>query len=149
MTLSLPRLRFHHGVKVLGLACTLFLHAAIVSAQNPPESQANAENGVVPPETVRVEKQSADGDTRYATVGNEKGHFWLVCKATAKGCISLDASRNYLLFNSRTRWMLPGAKEFMTLSLVQDSTSKYEKGESIGLVSESRQGDMGMFLLDT
>jgi hypothetical protein len=127
----------------------MFVHAAIVGAQNPPESQVNAENGNGPPEIVRVEKQSADDDARYAIVGNDKGYYWLVCKAKAEGCIGLEASRNYLLFNSRTRWKLTGAKEPMTLSFIQESTSKYEKGESIGLVPEDLQGNMGMFVLDT
>src|SRR5215471_13719953 len=114
------RLRLHRGAKVVGLSGALFLHAIVVGAQNPPESEANAGNGVVPPEAVRVEKQSADGDTRYAIVGNDKGHYWLICKSNSKGCISLDRSRNYLLFNSRTRWKLPGANQYLTLPLIQD-----------------------------
>jgi hypothetical protein len=133
----------------LRLACLLVLQSAIANAQSASETSTNAQSGIVPPEIVHVEKQSADAETRYATVGNDTGHYWLFCNIKGAGCISLEPGKNYYLFNSRTRWKLPGAKEFMTLSFIQDWTSIYGKGVSLGLVPEDGNGDMGMFLLDT
>jgi hypothetical protein len=132
---------------ILGLAYLMLVPPPGI-AQSPPAS-ADAQNGVVPPETVRVEKQIIDGETRYATVGNDKGHYWLFCNTGTSGCIDLQAGKNYFLVNSRTRWKLPGAKEFMTLNFIQDWTVKYNKGQSFGLIPEGFDGDMGMFLLDT
>jgi hypothetical protein len=43
---------------------------------------------------------------------------------------------------------MPGAKEFLTLTGVQDWTIKYNQGENIGLVPEDAKGNLGMFLLD-
>lgn len=126
---------------IIGLAYLGMLHPALVNAQSPLESSANAQNGIVPPEIVRVEKQSADSDTRYATVGNDKGHYWLFCDAGTPSCINLQAGKNYLLFDSRTRWKLPGATDFMTLAFIQDFTVKYTEGENIGLIPEGADGD--------
>jgi hypothetical protein len=134
---------------ILGLAYLVILNPTPVIAQSPPESSANAQAGIVPPDIVRVEKQSADAETRYATVGNDKGHYRLFCNAGAAGCINLQTGKNYLLVNSRTRWKMLRAKEFMTLAFIQDWTVKYNKGENIGLIPEGADGDMGMFLLDT
>jgi hypothetical protein len=134
---------------VIGLAYLGMLHPELANAQSPPDSKTNVQAGIVPPDIVRVEKQSADAETRYATVGNDKGHYWLFCNAGAAGCINLQTGKNYLLVNSRTRWKMPGAKEFMTLAFIQDWTVKYNKGENIGLIPEGADGDMGMFLLDT
>src|SRR5262249_14973964 len=51
-------------------------------------------------------------------------------------------------FDARTRWKMPGAKDFITLTFVQDWTVKYNEGENIGLVPEDANGDLGIFLLD-
>jgi hypothetical protein len=127
---------------------TMLGASTVATAQNDVQRSSNAQNGIVPPELVHVEKQSTNNESRYVTVGNDKDHYWLFCKTTSEGCIQLQPGKNYYLFNSRTRWKLPRAKEFMTLSFIQYWTSKY-KGESIGLVPEDRNGGMGMFVLDT
>jgi hypothetical protein len=73
-------------------------------------------------------------------VGNDKGHYWLFCDAGTPSCINLQAGKNYLLFDSHTRWKLPGATDFMTLAFIQDFTVKYTKGENIGLIPEGADG---------
>lgn len=104
---------------------------------------------LVPPDVVRLENVRVDADMRTIYVGNANRHWVLFCNVKAAGCITPDADRNYLLFDAKTRWKMPGAKDFITLSFVQDWTVKYNTGENIGLVPEEAKGDLGMFLLDT
>lgn len=103
---------------------------------------------IVPPEIVRLESIRVDDDMKIVTVGNAKGHYKLICNVNADGCITPQRNKNYLLFNKDTRWKMPGAKEFLTLTGIQDWTIKYSKKENIGLVPEDAKGDLGMFLLD-
>lgn len=45
---------------------------------------------------------------------------------------------------------MPGAKTYLTLSIIQDWTVKYNSGENIGLVPQGNtKGGLGMFLLDS
>jgi hypothetical protein len=108
---------------------------------------SNAQN-LVPPEVVQLENLQEDGDMRVVYVGNSTNHYFLYCNMKAAGCIKPKENKNYLLFNSNTRWKMPGAKDFITLAFVQDWTVKYNQGENIGLVSQDADGDMGMFILD-
>jgi hypothetical protein len=103
---------------------------------------------IVAPEVVRLENVRVDGDMKIVTMGNAKKHYSLFCNVKADGCITPERNKNYLLFNKDTRWKMPGAKDFITLSFVQDWTVKYNEGENIGLVSEDGNGGLGMFLLD-
>jgi hypothetical protein len=121
------------------LALSLLLHTVAASAQN-----------LVPPEVVRLENMQVDGDMRTVYVGNANKHYVLYCNTKAAGCIAPEASKNYLLFDTNTRWKMPGAKDFITLAFVQDWTVKYNEGENIGLVPEESGGPdkLGMFLLD-
>jgi hypothetical protein len=81
-------------------------------------------------------------------VGNSTHHYFLYCNTKVAGCITPEENKDYLLFNSNTRWKMPGAKDFITLAFVQDWTVKYNQGENIGLVPQDAKGDMGMFMLD-
>jgi hypothetical protein len=110
-------------------------------------SAANAQE-IVRPEVVRLQSVRVDGDIKIVTLGNTKGHYTLICNVKADACITPERNKNYLLFNGSTRWMMPGAKEFLTLAGIQDWTIKYNQGENIGLVPEDAKGDLGMFLLD-
>jgi hypothetical protein len=103
---------------------------------------------IVPPEVVRLERVRVDDDMKIVTLRNAKGHYTLICNVKADSCITPERNKNYLLFNKNTRWKMPGAKDFMTLTWVQDWTIKYNQGENIGLVPEDANGDLGMFLLD-
>jgi opacity protein-like surface antigen len=98
-------------------------------------SAANAQD-IVPPEVVHLESARVDHDIKIVTVGNAKAHYTLICNVKADSCITPERGKNYLLFDGSTRWKMPGAKEFITLSSVQDWTIKYNKGINIGLVSE-------------
>ena len=77
---------------------------------------------IVPPEIVRLESIRVDNDMKIVTVGNAKGHYKLICNVNADGCITPQRNKNYLLFNKDTRWKMPGAKEFLTLTGIQDWT---------------------------
>ena len=59
-----------------------------------------------------------------------------------------EADKNYFLFNEGTLWKMPGAKDFLTLSSMQDFTIKYNQGQNIGLIAEDKSGGIGMFVLD-
>jgi hypothetical protein len=113
-------------------------------------TQAGLAQDVVPPEVVQFENMHIDGDMKIVTVGNANRHYSLICNINAEGCITPERGKNYLLFNKNTRWKMPGAKTFLTLSFIQDWTSKYNQGENIGLVSEQSGGPntLGMFVID-
>ena len=83
---------------------------------------ASAQN-LVPPEVVQLENLQEDGDMRVVYMGNSTNHYFLYCNMKAAGCIKPEENKNYLLFNSNTRWKMPGAKDFITLATVQDWTS--------------------------
>jgi len=108
---------------------------------------ASAQN-LVPPEVVQLENLQEDGDMRVVYMGNSTNHYFLYCNMKAAGCIKPEENKNYLLFNSNTRWKMPGAKDFITLATVQDWTIKYNQGENIGLVPQDAKGDLGIFILD-
>ena len=124
-------------MKIVPLALLLLLHPVVAGAQT-----------LVPPEVVRSENVRIDGDMKIVTVGNAQRHYTLFCNVKVAGCTTPERGKNYLLFDTSTRWKMPGAKDFITLAFVQDWTVKYNEGENIGLVPEDAKGDLGMFLLD-
>ena len=125
-------------MKIVLCAALMLLAPVAASAQN-----------LVPPEVVQLENVQIDGDMKSVYVGNSTNHYFLYCNVKAEaGCITPEENKNYLLFNSSTRWKMPGAKDFITLAFVQDWTIKYNQGENIGLVPQDAKGDMGMFILD-
>src|SRR5262249_30199078 len=103
---------------------------------------------LIPPEVVQLENLQEEDGMRVVYVGNSTNHYFLYCDMKAAGCIKPEENKNYLLFNSNTRWKMPGAKDFITLAFVQDFTVKYNQGENIGLVPQDGKGDMGIFILD-
>jgi hypothetical protein len=132
------------GMKVAMIALLLLQYTAMAGAQT-----------LVPPEVVRSENVRIDGDVKIVTVANPQRHYTLFCNVTAAGCITPERGKNYLLFDTSTRWKMPGAKDVLTLAFVQDWTVKYYEGENIGLVPEDGttaladgKSDLGMFMLD-
>lgn len=126
-------------MKIVLFALPMILFAAAASAEN-----------IVPPEVVQLENVKIDGDMKMIYVGNNNKHFMLYCNVKADGCITPEPDSNYLLFDANTRWMMPGAKTYLTLSIIQDWTVKYNSGENIGLVPQGNtKGGLGIFLLDS
>jgi hypothetical protein len=105
---------------------------------------------IVPPEIVRLENVQVEGDMKHIYVGNATKHYLLYCNLKADGCITPEENKNYLLFNSNTRWKMPGAKDFITLKFMQDWTVTYNSGTNIGLIAETpnKGSAIGVFLLD-
>jgi hypothetical protein len=63
----------------LALTLGLLLLAAMpTAAQQSPNASADRERGIIPPKTVRVVRQTVEGTTKYVTVANDEGHYWLV-----------------------------------------------------------------------
>ncbi len=127
-------------LKILSLALAMTLTAGAAVAQN-----------IVPPEVVRLENVIVDGGLKFIYVGNANNHYRMFCNVKADSCITPEANKNYLLFNSDTRWKMPGATDFLTLKFIQDWTVSYSQGTNIGLVAEDTKSvgpDLGMFILD-
>ena len=96
---------------------------------------ASAQN-LVPPEIVQLENVQEEGEMKTVYVGNSTNHYFLYCNTKAEHCITPEENKNYLLFNSNTRWKMPSGKVPITLAELQDWTIKYNKGENIGLVPQ-------------
>jgi hypothetical protein len=104
---------------------------------------------VVPPEVVRLELVLEEDGMRTVYVGNANNHYLIYCNTKADaGCITPEENKNYLLFDAKTRWKMPGAKDFLTLAFIQDWTIKYNQGENVGLVAQDNNGDLGLFIRD-
>jgi hypothetical protein len=104
---------------------------------------------LVPPEVVQLEDTFVEGTMRTVYVGNSNNHYLIYCNTTASGgCITPEENQNYLLFDAKTRWKMPGAKNVLTLAFIQDWTIKYNQGENVGLVAENGKADLGLFIRD-
>ncbi len=103
---------------------------------------------LIPPDVVQFRNAHTEEDMKLVTMGNANRTYYLLCNIKADGCITPKSNKNYLLFDKNTRWKMPGATQFLTLSFLQDWTSKYNQGENIGLVLESGPDELGMFVLD-
>ena len=90
-------------MKVLSLALAMTLTVGTAVAQN-----------VVPPEIVRLENVIVDGNVKFIYVGNANNHYRMFCNVKADSCIRPEENKNYLLFNSETRWKMPSATDFLT-----------------------------------
>jgi hypothetical protein len=111
-------------MKIVPLTVLLSLYPVVTGAQ-----------ALVPPDIVRLENLRVEGgDMKIVTVGNAQKHYSLFCNVSAAGCITPERGKSYLLFDAKTRWKMPVAKDFITLAFVQDWTVKYNQGENIGLV---------------
>ena len=107
-----------------------------------------AQNGLIPPQVVRLERMQEDSETKVITVGNAEKHYTLSCNVKAERCITPERGQNYLVFDTSTRWKMPGAKDFITLAFIQDWTVKYNGSVNIGLVPEGDGGPgLGIFIL--
>jgi hypothetical protein len=126
-------------MKTVPLALMLLLYPVAGNTQD-----------LIPPELVHFKNVRVEGDVKFVTVGNAKRDYALFCNVKADGCITPEPNQNYLLLNKNTRWKMPGAKEFITLEFVQNSTVTYKEGENIGLVpgQGGGPGALGIFLLD-
>jgi len=109
---------------------------------------ANAQSSTAP-EVVQVENMFVEGTMRTVYVGNANNHYLIYCNTKAdSGCITPEENKNYLLFDANSRWKMPGAKDFLTLSFIQDFTIKYNQGENVGLVAQDGKSDLGLFIRD-
>jgi hypothetical protein len=120
-----------------------------VSSANKKQSNVQADR-VVPPEVVQCKNVRTSDGIKFITVTGKTDQYHLSCNLKAAGCITPESGKNYLLFNKTTRWKLPGAKDFMTLTWVQDWTVSYNQVENIALVAEDDSSEkLGMFRLDS
>ena len=110
-------------------------------------SPASAENAVRP-EVVQLENVFVENEMRTVYVGNANNHYLIYCNTKSDGCFEPEENKNYFLFTESTRWKLPGAKEFLTLALMQEWFAKYNQGENAALVPEDNKGELGVFIRD-
>lgn len=115
------------------------------------EAPVDPEEPVVAPEIVRLQDLEIMGDTKALTMKNAAGEYHLACNREARGCESPTPGKNYLLFNDRTHWRLPGAKSYIDLALIQNWTVTYNKGENVGLVPEDNSSGfrLGLYMLES
>ncbi|WP_316204518.1 hypothetical protein [Bradyrhizobium sp. SZCCHNS3051] len=110
-------------------------------------AEANAQT--IPPEVVRLELLVEENGMRTAYMGNGSKHYLLYCNTKADaGCIIPEENKDYLLFDAKTRWKMPGAKDFLTLAFIQNWTVTYSQGENVGLVAQDNKGGLGLFIRD-
>jgi hypothetical protein len=102
----------------------------------------------LPPEVVRLENLQIEDNVKTVYVGNANKHYVLFCNVKTDGCITPEENKDYLLFNKDSRWMMPGATNFLTLALMQELTVTYNQGENIGLIAKDGSSDIGMFVFD-
>jgi hypothetical protein len=121
--------------------------AALTAAKQPDQQQQD--DGVIPPEIVRVEAVRIENRVKILTVGNVQGHYLTWCNADVDSCITPIPGKDYLLFTKATRWRFPGAKDFMTLKWIQDWSITYNNQENIALVPRDGGGPnvLGMYVL--
>jgi hypothetical protein len=135
-------------VKLLGHIGSAVLVVGMLSctSQSPtPSAKTNAtpskpalpkdENGdVLPmPEIVHA-RQVHIGEVKTVIVGNDNGEYTLFCNTKADNCLTPAPAKDYYVFNSRTKWKMPGAKDYITLKWVQNWTVTYNNAENIALL---------------
>jgi len=114
---------------------------------------------LVEPEIVRLESISINGNTKTIHVGNAKGHYTLNCTIGAESasdpkykdtlitmCTSPKSDLDYWVYDNKTKWNIPGAKETSTLQFFEDFSVAY-KGENIALVPTDNKSDWGIYSL--
>jgi hypothetical protein len=69
----------------------------------------------------------------------------------ARGCITPVSGKNYYVFNKNTKWKMPGARDYITLTWLQDWTVIYTHGESISLLPAEGGSpyELGMYWLQS
>ena len=109
-------------------------------------------NNLQMPEIVHARQVHIDpGDVKTVIVGNNNGEYTLFCNTKAGNCLTPVPAKNYYVFNSNTKWKMPGAKDYITLKWVQDWTVSYPKTENIALVPAEGGGpdELGMYGLSS
>jgi hypothetical protein len=115
-------------------------------------STVPAAQDIVPPEIVQLDTSQTEGDIKKVHVDNTNNHYVLYCNVKAFACITPNEGKDYYLITKDTHWKIPGAKDFLSLSLLQDYTVKYNKGENVALLEKdpdpTDHNNVGMFLID-
>lgn len=109
-----------------------------------------SEDSELPPQIVRVESvRNADG-IKFVVLSNKDGRFNVSCNLNAQGCITPARGRDYYVFEKTTRWTIPGAKNPITLSFIQNRTVTYPDIENIGILAKNSDTSpgMGLFILN-
>lgn len=136
------------GLKVVGQIGIAVLVVGMLScksqsptpstATNPTPSKpvlAKDENGDdLPMPKIVPARQVHIGDVKTVIVGNDNGEYALFCNTKASNCLTPAPAKDYYVFNSRTKWKMPGAKDYITLKWIQDWTVTYNNAENIALV---------------
>jgi len=128
------------AVLIVGiLSCNSQSPAPIVAANSAPTKPAlpKDENGndLQMPEIVHARQVHFErGDVKTVIVGNDNGEYTLFCNTTAGNCLTPVPAKDYYVFNSNTKWKMPGATGYITLKWMQDWAVSYPKAENIALV---------------
>lgn len=136
----------------LALTCSVFSKASGQIATSPKDKDANEHaEPVVPPELVECTKMRVLKEMKTATVVNGKGRDELSCNIKASGCTTLVVGKKYFLYDKKTRWKIPGAKDVTTLAFFQDWTVTYNQAENVALLSRDKDSDsgFGVYILDS
>ncbi len=91
------------------------------------------------------------GDVKTVIVGNDNGEYTLFCNTKASNCLTPAPAKDYYVFNSNTKWKMPGATGYITLKWVQGWTDTYTKAENIALVPAEggAPDELGMYGLSS
>ncbi len=155
------------GAKVAGQIAIAVLMMAMLSCKSQSPTPITAtkpapakpalpkdENGydLPMPEIVHARQVHIErGDVKTVIVGNDKGEYTLFCNTKASNCLTPAPAKDYYVFNSNTKWKMPGAKDYITLKWVQDWTITYNKAENIALVPTEggAPDELGMYGLSS
>jgi hypothetical protein len=114
---------------------------------------ARADDNFNLPDVVRFESAHLVGDDLLVVaMASTRTRYSLICITKNAGCITPTPNKNYLLFDKRARYMMPGAKEFLTLKFVQGWVGAYTASDdNIGLVPEEggAPASLGIFVLES
>jgi hypothetical protein len=123
---------------VLGVIFTIVL-AVIFSVLPKKEkgvSATSSAQSAIPnePEKVRIEDVHFTFKTRAVTLGNQRGHYQLVCNIEASSCIAPTKDKDYYVIDGNTNFTRPGASGPINLKWLQAWTVTYTDSDNIGLV---------------
>lgn len=136
------------------LSCTHSASPPVVAASpsKPALPKDESGNDLAMPEIVHSkEVRIDDGGVKTVIVGNENGEYDLFCNTKADNCLTPVPTKAYYVFNSNTKWKMPGATNYMTLKWLQDWTVTYNKAENIALVPTDggAPAELGMYSLSS
>jgi hypothetical protein len=122
---------------------------AVDSTSSAPPTQDTT--GLTPPEVVSAESVRIVKNVKTIIVGNNTGHYVLLCNVGAEGCANPIPKQKYFLFTKDTHWTMPGATTEIGLKFIQDWTVSYPDVENIGLVPKDPggRGEFGMYILQS